>query len=79
MKKIWLQGRGAEKSRIEKRGRVAVPNEIRRQGLSAEKSSIKKRGRVAVPNEIQIQERGEQKLKNWIPHRITTAAFRPWF
>ena len=52
-KKIWLQGRGAEKSRIEKRGRVAEVNEIRRQVLSAEKSRIKKRCRVAVFGQLE--------------------------
>ena len=60
---MWLQGRSAEKSRIEKRGRVAVVNGIRPQARGSEKSRIEKCGRVSVANEIQIQCLGEQKLK----------------
>jgi hypothetical protein len=55
---MWLQGRSAEKSRIEKRGRVAVANEMWLQGRSAEKSRIEKCHRVAVPNEMWLQRRG---------------------
>jgi hypothetical protein len=55
---MWLQWRSAEKSRIEKCHRVALPNEMWLQGRSAEKSRIKKCHRVAVPKEMWLQRPG---------------------
>jgi hypothetical protein len=67
---MWLQGRSAEKSRIEKCHRVAVPNEMWLQGRSAEKLRIEKRGRVAVANEMWLQARSAEKSKIKKCHRV---------
>jgi len=60
---MWLQGRSAEKSRIEKCHRVALPNEMWLQGRSAEKSRIEKRCLVAVAIEMWLQARSAEKSR----------------
>jgi hypothetical protein len=67
---MWLQGRAAEKSGIEKCHRVAVPNEMWLQGRTAEKSRIEKRGRVAVANEMWLQTRSAEKSRIKKCHRV---------
>ena len=67
---MWLQGRSAEKSRIEKCHRVAVLNEMWLQGRSAEKLRIEKCHRVAVLNEMWLQARSAEKSKIKKCHRV---------